>query len=300
MADPSRPAPSVLPARLRSRGAMVSVLHIACVLFALYTLLPLFWIVVASTKTNESLIYSFGLWFSGKFSFFANLRELFSFQGGAFLHWFLNTIFYSGVSALGATGIATMGGFALAKYRFRGQNVILGVTGLAIMVPTTALALPVYLLMSRVHLVNNPAAIILPSLVSPFGLFLMTLYIAVAVPNELLEAATVDGASGGRILVRVVFPLVTPAVVTVLLFSLVSTWNNYFLPLIVFSKSSVYPATVGLSIWSSLANNGGAGNQILFTLIACGGLVTMAPLVIAFLVLQRYWKRTIAIGGMTG
>lgn len=300
MTDPSRAVPSILPARLRSAATMTSVLHIACILFALYTLLPLFWIVVASTKTNESLIYSFGLWFSGKFAFFDNLREIFAFQGGAYLRWFLNTIFYSGVSALGATGIATIGGFALAKYRFRGQALILGVTGLSIMVPTTALALPVYLLMSRIHLINNPAAIILPSLVSPFGLFLMTLYISAAVPNELLEAATIDGAGGGRVLLRVVFPLVTPAVVTVLLFSLVSTWNNYFLPLIVFSKSSTYPATVGLSIWSQLANGGGAGTQILYTMIACGGLITMAPLVIAFVVLQRYWKRTIAMGGMTG
>lgn len=281
-----------------TRGARTLLTSI-CVLFAAYTLLPIFWVVVASTKTNESLLYSFGLWFSGKFSLFHNLSQLFTFQGGIFLRWFLNTVLYSVTSAVGATAISALGGYALAKYRFRGRTAIMAVVGIAVMIPTTALVLPVYLLVDKVHLVNNPAAFILPSLISPFGLFLMTLYTTVAVPNELLEAATIEGAGAGRVFARVALPLVTPGLVTVLLLNLVSSWNNYFLPLIVFSKSSVYPATVGLATWSQLAN-AGAGNEILYTLIACGGLVTMVPLVVAFLMLQRQWRKTIAIGGLTG
>lgn len=282
-----------------STGRLQVVLTAACLLFALYTLLPLFWVVVASTKTNQSLLYSFGLWFSGKFSFFSNVHELFTFQNGIFLHWLVNTLLYSVVSAVGATVICALGGFALAKYRFRGRIAIIAVVGIAVMVPTTALVLPMYLLVAKVHLVNNPAAFILPSLVSPFGLFLMTVYMSVAVPNELLEAATIDGAGTIRVLWSLVFPMISPVIVTVLLLNLVSSWNNYFLPLVVFSKSSAYPATVGLATWNQLATVG-AGNEILYTLIACGGLVIMLPLVIAFLVLQRQWRKTIAIGGLTG
>lgn len=274
-------------------------MNAACIVFALYTLLPLYWVLVSSTKTNESLLYSFGFWFSGKFAFFSNLENLFTFQGGVFLRWFVNTVVYSVVAACGATAISAIGGFALAKYRFHGRRVILAVTAVAIMVPTTALGLPIFLLMSKVHLVNNPAAFILPSMVSPFGLFMMSLYTATAVPNELLEAASLDGAGGGRTFARVALPLVRPALVTVLLFNLVATWNNYFLPLILFSKSAVYPATVGLATWSELAT-AGDGQEILYTLIICGGLITMIPLVAAFLLLQRQWKTTISTSGLTG
>ena len=127
------------------------------------------------------------------------------------------------------------------------------------MVPTTALAIPTYLLFSQVHLVNTPWAVILPSLINPFGLYLMRIYAQDAVPDSLIEAARIDGAGEYRIFFQIALRLLGPGLVTVLLFTLVTTWNNYFLPLIMLNNPQLYPVTVGLSSWAAQAQNGGAG-----------------------------------------
>ncbi|MDQ1570906.1 MAG: multiple sugar transport system permease protein, partial [Actinomycetota bacterium] len=139
---------------------------------ALYFVFPLFWLLVASTKNNSDLFTSFGLWFGKSFSLFQNLGDVFSAQGGIFLHWALNTVLYAGVSAIGASLLATMAGYAFAKYDFPGGKALFSVTLGAIMIPLTALAIPTYLLFSSAGLTNTPWAVILPSLVSPFGVFL--------------------------------------------------------------------------------------------------------------------------------
>ena len=125
------------------------------------------------------------------------------------------------------------------------------------MVPTTALAIPTYLLFAKVGLVNTPWAVILPSLVSPFGLYLMRVYAEDAVPDSLIEAARIDGAGEARIFFRIALRLLAPGLVTVLLFTLVATWNNYFLPLIMLNDPSLYPITVGLASWAAQAAGGG-------------------------------------------
>src|SRR5690606_22812770 len=123
----------------------------------------------------------------------------------------------------------------------------------AVMVPTTALAIPTYLLFSQIGLADTPWAIILPSLINPFGLFLMTVYVQSAVPDSLLEAGRIDGAGEFRIFFRVTLRLLAPGFATVLLFTLVNTWNNYFLPLIMLNDPDLYPITVGLARWQGQA-----------------------------------------------
>ncbi|HWE61881.1 MAG TPA: carbohydrate ABC transporter permease, partial [Chloroflexota bacterium] len=159
------------------------------------------------------------------------------------------------------------------------------------------LAIPTYLLLSQVGLINTPLAVILPSLVNPFGVYLMRIYTEQALPDELLDAARVDGANEFRIFVSVVLRIVAPGFVTVLLFSFVGTWNNYFLPLLVLSKPDFYPLTVGLASWNSLSSGGG-GSQILYSVVLTGALIAIVPLIVAFLLLQRYWQSGLAIGGV--
>jgi multiple sugar transport system permease protein len=161
----------------------------------------------------------------------------------------------------------------------------------------TALAIPTYLLFSKASLTDTPLAVILPSLVSPFGVFLMRVYAADAVPDSLLEAARVDGAGELRIFLSVAMRLLAPGFVTVLLFQLVATWNNYFLPLIMLNNSHLFPLTVGLAQWQSTAS-AGSGSQALFSMVITGSLVSIVPLVIAFLFLQRYWQSGLATGGV--
>ncbi|WP_353829178.1 carbohydrate ABC transporter permease [Agromyces sp. SYSU T0242] len=264
-----------------------------------YFILPLWWLLVSSTKDNQALFTTFGLWFGGDFSFFENLQTLFTVRGGIFARWLLNTVLYAGAAAVGATLLSAMAGYAFAKYDFPGRKALFSATLGAIMIPLTALALPTYLLFSQAGLTNTPWAIIIPSLVSPFGVYLMRVYSADAIPDELIEAARVDGAGEFRIFWQVGLRLLGPALVTVFLFALVGTWNNYFLPLIMLNSSDLYPITVGLAQLQAAANAGG-GSQALFSTVITGSFISIVPLIIAFLFLQRYWQSGLATGSVKG
>jgi multiple sugar transport system permease protein len=293
------PAPTA-PKRRRSASPRRSTpLTIAMLAALAYFLLPLFWLLVASTKSTQDLFDSFGLWFSRAPQLLENISRTFTQDDGVFVDWLLNTAVYAVVSAVGAAMIAAAAGYGFAKFRFRGDraafNLVLG----AVMVPATALAIPTYLLFAEVGLVNTPWAIILPSLVNPFGLYLMRVYAADAVPDSLLEAARIDGAGEARIFFRIGLRLLAPGLVTVLLFTLVTTWNNYFLPLIMLNDPNLYPITVGLSSWAAQAQNGGAGaSSDMLPLVVTGSMISIVPLVIAFLMLQRYWQSGLATGSV--
>jgi multiple sugar transport system permease protein len=151
---------------------------------------------------------------------------------------------------------------------------------------------------SKVDLVNTPWAIILPSLVNPFGLYLMRVYAQDAVPDGLIEAARIDGAGEFRIFWQVAMRLLAPGFVTVLLFTLVATWNNYFLPLIMLNNPSLYPVTVGLANWAAQAQMGGGASGEVLPLVVTGSLLSIIPLVAAFLMLQRYWQSGLGAGGV--
>ena len=276
-----------------------SLLTLGMLALLLYFLLPLFWLVVSATKTTSDLFSTFGLWFSGDFSLLRNIHDTFTYDGGVYGRWMLNTLAYSVVSAGGATLLAALGGYGFAKFRFRGDRLAFNLVLGAVMVPTTALAIPTYLLFAKAGLVNTPWAIILPSLVNPFGLYLMRIYAADAVPDSILEAARIDGAGEARIFFRIALRLLGPGLVTVLLFTLVATWNNYFLPLIMLNDPKLYPITVGLASWAAQAQNGGAGaSSDMLALVVTGSLLSIIPLVVAFLMLQRYWQSGLATGGV--
>lgn len=277
-------------------GQRSNLLTIALLACAAYFLLPLVWLVIASTKSNSDLFSTFGLWFA-HFNLVGNLRDVFTFQGGIYISWLRNTIFYAVTSGVGAAALATAAGYAFAKLHFPGGNALFAIVLGAIMVPLTALAIPTYLLFSKVGLTDTPWAIILPSLVSPFGVYLMRVYAAGAIPDSLLEAARVDGASEARIFFSVALRLLAPGFVTVLLFALVATWNNYFLPLIMLNSPQYFPLTVGLAQWQS-TSAAGSGSQALFSMVITGSLVSIIPLVVAFLFLQRYWQSGLATGGV--
>ena len=145
------------------------------------------------------------------------------------------------VSAVGAAFLATAAGYAFAKYQFPGGKALFAIILGAIMIPTAALTVPTYLLFARAELTDTYWAIILPSLVSPFGVFLMRVYAADAVDATLIEAGRVDGVGELRIFFTIAFRLLLPGSVTVLLFALVATWNNYFLPLIMLNSAEQVP-----------------------------------------------------------
>jgi multiple sugar transport system permease protein len=275
------------------KSRLLSILMVLC---TLYFLFPLYWLFVASTKSNDDLFSTFGLWFA-HFNLIENLKSTFTVQDGVFSLWLVNSVIYSVTSAVGATLLATAAGYAFAKYRFPGGTALFSIILGAIMIPTTALAIPTYLLFAKAQLTDTYLSIILPSLVSPFGVYLMRVYAADAVDDALLEAARVDGVGEIRIFFQVAFRLLVPGAVTVFLFTLVATWNNYFLPLIMLSTPEKFPVPVGLAQWQS-TSSAGSGGQALFSNVITGSMVSVLPLIFAFIVLQRFWQSGLASGGV--
>jgi multiple sugar transport system permease protein len=266
--------------------------------FLLYACFPLFWLLVSSTKTTGDLFSTFGLWFGHRFALFANIRQTLTYGDGEYLRWLANTLVYSVASAVGAACLATFGGYGFAKYTFAGRRALLGAVLGTIMVPATALAIPTYLLFSKVGLVDTPWAVILPSLVSPFGFFLMWVYARDAVNDSVIDAARIDGAGELAIFFRVSMRSLVPGFVTVVLFTLVATWNNYFLPLIMLSNPKYFPVTVGLSAWESQTAGGGGSNSGLTSMVVTGSLLSVIPLIVAFVFLQRYWQSGLSTGAV--
>jgi multiple sugar transport system permease protein len=263
-----------------------------------YFLIPVWWLVVASTKNAQGLFAGTGaLWFRG-FHLIGNLQDLFTYNNGEYLRWLGNSVFYALTGGIGATVISVLAGYGFAKFSFRGRNLIFAMVLGSVMVPLTALVIPTFVLMSNAGLTDTVWAVILPSLLSPFGVYLMRVYASASVPDELLDAARIDGAGELRTFVRVALPLMRPGVVTVLLLSVVATWNNYFLPLTMLSDSKLYPLTVGIGLWEQLASSNNGGGHSVWSLIITGSLISIIPLIVAFLTLQRYWQGGLAVGGL--
>lgn len=257
---------------------------------ALYFLVPVYWVVVAATKSTQDLFSTNGFLLSGDFVLWKNLGQVLAYDGGIFLRWFMNSLLYAGAGALIAAYLAAAGGYALAKYRFRGSNLVFGVVLGGVLVPGTATALPLFLLFSEMGLSNTYWSVLLPSLVSPFGLFLCRVYASSTVDSALLEAARLDGASELRIFHTIGLRVLSPALVTVFLFQLVGIWNNYFLPLVMLSDSDLYPITLGLNTWLGQVDR----LPEFYELTTGGVLLSTIPLAIAMIVLQRFWR-----GGLT-
>ncbi|WGM19395.1 carbohydrate ABC transporter permease [Paenarthrobacter sp. OM7] len=288
---PIRSTPPAGPDRSAGRRRSSTIIVTALlVVVALYFLIPVYWVVVASTKSTADLFSTNGFWFAPTFSLWENIGRVLSYDNGIFGRWFLNSAIYAGVGALLATYFAAAGGYALAKYQFRGRNLVFGTILGGVLVPGTATALPLFLLFSQMGLANTYWSVLLPSLVSPFGLFLCRIYAQATVDSSLIEAARIDGAGELRIFHTIGLKVLTPALVTVFLFQLVGIWNNYFLPLVMLSDSELYPITLGLNNWLSQVDR----LPEFYELTTGGVLLSIIPLSIAMVVLQRFWR-----GGLT-
>jgi multiple sugar transport system permease protein len=273
--------------------------HAVLAIMVAYFLVPFWWIIINASKDAAGL-FSGGsaLWYAENIDYLGNLTQLVTFNEGIYLRWISNSALYALTGGVGATVLAVLAGYGFAKYRFRGRHFSFAVLLGAVMVPVTALVIPTFVLLSNLSLTNTIWSVILPSLLSPFGVYLMTVFVRDTIPDELLDAARVDGASEFGTFWRVALPLMRPAIVTVLLLSIVATWNNYFLPLAMLSDSKLFPVTVGIGLWQGLAAGNNGGGTSLWSLIIMGSLVSIIPLVIAFLSLQRYWQGGLSLGAI--
>lgn len=297
MTTPTLPAATVKrasrPGRIRESAVSRTVAMSVMVVATLYFLTPLWWLFVAATKTRDDFTTAAPLWFAD-FALFDNIAALVEYRDGVFLRWMLNSVLYAGVGAAVATMFAAMAGYAIAKYSFRGRETFFNIVLGGVLVPATALALPLFLLFSQAGATNTIWAVLLPSLVSPFGVYLARIYAAASVPDELIEAARIDGAGEVRTFFTVATRLMAPALVTIFLFQFVTIWNNFFLPLIMLRDESLFPVTLGLYVWNTQVS------QIpdIRALVVIGSLLSVIPLIATFLALQRFWQSGLASGGL--
>lgn len=260
-------------------------------LSTVYFLFPLWWLVVAATKPFGQQFSGNGLWFDG-FGLFDNIARLSAQGDGIFWQWMLNSLLYCGVGALVGTTLSAMAGYALAKFDFPGRGAAFGLILAAVLIPKILFTLPLYLMFSGIGLIDNPLAVLLPSIVSPFGVYLSRVFASQSVPDEVIEAGRLDGASEGRIFRSIATRMMLPALVTIFLFQFVEIWNNYLLPAMVLGDDRMQPVTVGLVGWNA------SHVAVPPPLVVIGSLVSILPLVIAFLALQRFWRAGMTAGAV--
>lgn len=258
----------------------------------LYFLVPVYILVVAASKEQSQLANTSGM-VPGT-SLFRNIGSLFTQADGLYVTWLLNSVLYAVGGAVLGTLLAALAGYALAKYTFRGRELVFNVVLGGVLMPATALALPLFLLFAKFDLTNTYWSVLLPSIVSPFGVYLSRVFASTAVPDELLEAGRLDGAGELKIFFSIGMRLMAPALVTIFLFQFVAIWNNFFLPLVMLQDQELFPVTLGLFTWQSQISR----LPELQTLVVVGAVVAVVPLVIMFLSLQRFWQSGLSAGAV--
>ncbi|MGI5271196.1 carbohydrate ABC transporter permease [Nonomuraea sp. CA-218870] len=259
---------------------------------AVYCLFPVSWVVIAATKSPGELFTTPTL--APGTGFLGNVAELFAYRDGVFWLWLLNTLLYAGGGALLSTAVSAVSGYALAKFRFPGRTVIFNVLIGGVLVPAVVLAIPQYLLFSKIGLADTYWAVLLPQILHPYGIYLARVYAGAAIPDSLLEAGRIDGASEWRLMSRVAVPLMAPGLVTIFLFQFVAIWNNFLLPFIMLGDDGKFPLTVGLYTLLMAGSN----QPSLYNLILTGALLSIIPLIALFLTMQRYWRTDLSSGAV--
>lgn len=283
-------APTTTAPRSGRRGGWLP----TAVLFvgAAYCLLPVVWVVMAATKSGSELFSTFTFWPGTGFA--GNLSDLSGYRDGVYWTWMANSALYAGLGALLSAAVSAVSGYALALYRFRGRETVFNVLLAGVLMPPVILAVPQYLLMAEVSLTDSHLSVLLPVILSPYGIYLARIYAAAAVPQDVVEAGRMDGAGEWRIFRTVALPMMLPGLVTIFLFQFVAIWNNFLLPYIMLSDDEKFPLTLGLF---TLLNQG-ANTPALYTLVITGALLAIVPLIALFLFIERFWSLDLLSGAV--
>lgn len=278
---------------------------IGLIVLALLFLFPLYWIVTGAFKTSADINSVAPVWFPSEFTL-DNFIKLFSrrtaplFEVGpivgptipAAIRWLFNTVFMAVAAMLLTCLTAAMAGYALAKKRFRGRAILFGLIVCAMALPKQVILIPLIKEMALLGLYDNLWAVILPTVGWPFGVFLMKQF-AESIPNEMLEAARVDGSGEWRTFTSIVFPMIKPGVGALAIFTFINSWNDYFMQLIMLTSGSNYTISVGIATLQ-------AETSIDTGMLMAGAALASVPIIIVFLFFQKYFTQGITMGAVKG
>ncbi|GHH61329.1 MULTISPECIES: carbohydrate ABC transporter permease [Streptomyces] len=274
---------------VRRRSVSRPLLYGALVLCALLTMLPFVWVISGSLRSLDEIRSDPGAWVPQHLTF-DNFERLFTTEGfGRFL---VNSVVVAVMVVAGNIVAASAAGYALAKLDFAGRRIAFAAVMGAMMMPLTSVFVTQFVITVDLGLADTLTGVALPSVALPLSVFIMRQY-AMSIPDELLEAARIDGAGEFRIFFGIFLPLAGPAVATITIMSFLSSWNNFLWPLIVAQSMSSYTLPVGLA-----ATSQAAAHVTDYGLLLAGAIVVMLPVLVLFLFLQRYFVQGVAGTGM--
>ena len=258
------------------------------VVLAVLMIFPLYWIITGSFKDARTINSATPVWFPVNPTT-DNYTRLFERPAGI---WMFNTVFMCVMSMLLTCVAAAMGGYALAKKRFTGRVVLFSVFVCAMALPKQVILIPLLKEMAFLNLHNTLWAVIFPTVGWPFGVFLMKQF-SENIPGEMLEAARIDGAGEARTFVNIVFPMIKPGVGALAIFTFITAWNDYFLQLIMLNDMDVLTISLGIAkLQSELSTDYG--------LIMAGAALGSVPIILIFLMFQKFFTRGITMGAVQG
>uniref|UniRef100_A0A7V4THJ1 Carbohydrate ABC transporter permease n=1 Tax=Candidatus Caldatribacterium saccharofermentans TaxID=1454753 RepID=A0A7V4THJ1_9BACT len=262
--------------------------EVAMVLASLYFIFPFYWLVVSITK-NTSQLFQKSIAPGVPNYFLENVRMVLGYENGVFYHWLRNSFFYATAGALVGVFIAALAGFAFRRYEFYGKRLLfLLILGFA-MVPGYATTLPLFMIFKSLRFIDTPWAILFPSFVNVFGVYLMVTYWN-QVPQELFDAAEIDGASDFLVFFRIGFPSIATGFVTLALLAFVGVWNNFFLPLVMLNSRARMPLILGIT---TITDPQGFP---VYNLTLTASFFTILPLLVIFVVFQRFFRPQLYAG----
>jgi multiple sugar transport system permease protein len=260
-------------------------------LFLVFFVLPVLWLLLAATKTDEQLVHGSPLSFGSWHALRANWDALTAYQDDAILRWLRNSALYSFLALVITVCVAVPAGYALAMTEFRGRRTLLIATLVVMLMPNATLVVPLFLEVNAVHLIGSMWSIVLPYAFYPFGVYLTYIYFGTALPADLLDAARLDGCGEFDVFRRIALPLAAPVVALVGFFGFVANWTNYYLPYVMLPQSDQYPVQVGLG---TLLNDVPQFNPTVGGLavhrpeLALATLLAITPVLVVFLFSQRF------------
>jgi multiple sugar transport system permease protein len=284
--------------RVAGRVIKVTATTALMTLIGLYVIVPIVWILLSTTKDNAQLFSLGAFSIPGHVTFAQNVAHTFRLDGGIFVYWFVNSIGYASIIAIGSTYLSALAGYAISKLKFPGRRVFSAVIVGSLMVPSAVLVIPLFIIERVMHITDTYEGVILPSLLSAFAVFFMMVYLNESVPDSLIDSARVDGAGHWRIFHQIGLPLMRPGLVTLVLITFIAAWNNYFLPLVLLANEKLFPTTLGLATWlgTVTSSSSAAGQTVLYPDIVIGTAVSILPTLLLFPILQRYVARGITLG----
>lgn len=272
----------------RARYVSQGIWYLLMILISIATVVP-FLFMFSTSLTQSFTMMSYPPTLLPDNPSLSNFREIiFNFQEGLFPRWFFNTLFTTFCVTVGSLFLNTLAGYIFAKKEFYGKNLLFSLLLSTMMVPVAVTLIPAFLLINRMGLFNTYWALILPTLATPFGIFMMRQFIS-SLPSELIEVSKIDGASELRIFWSIIIPLSLPGMAALGIFTVINAWNSFLWPLVVLRANTMRTLVVGLATMQSEYNPE-------YGLIMAGSVLTVLPLLLLYLIFQPYFVEGLRMG----